>query len=202
MLVRAIFLSLLVHLLLLGATSDFLYSGGGAKQIAGEQQLAALLNNKKSMPALVQRSALPESTGQRTVGQKSARGLFGQSPAAKPNSEAQKLVDSNLRKLGEEGANKEDLLRYRINLAREARKQAFLPALARKQEWEGELVLNIDLGKVRMPQVDLKQGSGQQGFDEEILARFRYVVAAVNPPRELADQSSVVPVVLNFSRAD
>lgn len=99
--------------------------------------------------------------------------------------------------------NPDGIRRYRLNLAREARKFKRFPELARRQGWEGEvsIVVTTIAGHV-LPQVSLSQESGFPVLDAAALEMVRLAVPGAEVPESLRGQVFALTLPIRFSLED
>lgn len=214
---RALLASLVIHLLLLLAwrpppvilPPDFGRSGGqavaavlvvGQRAPAAEAQADAAPALSASAPAPHLRPARqaaerPETAAGRpgAAAAKAAERAEGGAPAVQPTAVA----------MPADGPIQESITRYRLDLAREARRFMRYPPLARERGWEGVVFIAIAAvpGVIR-PAVAVDRSSGYVLLDEEALAMVARAVQSSPLPDGLAGRSFSISLPIHYRLDD
>ena len=102
-----------------------------------------------------------------------------------------------------DGPSQESLTRYRLDLAREARRFKRYPPLARERGWEGVVVITVAaVPGVLRPSVAVDRSSGVVLLDEEALAMVTRAVQSSPLPEGLAGRSFSFSLPIHYRLAD
>ena len=99
--------------------------------------------------------------------------------------------------------SQESIARYRLDLAREARRFKRYPPLARQRGWEGIVVISIVAvpGGIG-PNIAVDRSSGFDLLDEEALAMVIRAVQTSPPPDGLAGKRFAIALPIHYSLED
>jgi protein TonB len=102
-----------------------------------------------------------------------------------------------------DGPSQESITRYRLELAREARRFKRYPSLARERGWEGVVMIAIAAvpGRVR-PSVAVERSSGFGLLDEEAATMVARAVQSSPPPDGLAGRSFSFTLPIHYRLDD
>lgn len=221
-LLRALALSVVVHALLLSSwqLSDF-FSGSrrgtveaslrkrvapSPREFSGPlsplQRSAGQRNKKSPLPTVAgpRGANLPEASPSSGESERTRRALERESPL--PVLTTNSVSRDASEPAASDRPTESDLRRYRLALAREARRFKHYPAVAKERSWEGSVILEIRLRPGIDPEVVLVKGSGYAVLDDQALVLMSRVCRSVTLPNELLGRHASFDLSIRYTLDD
>lgn len=201
--IRALFLSVVIHLVLL------LGSPAGSIRARPEHVRTGALQGILAKPAVGEHRGGVQGGTPLKKGRALWREAVSPVPSANsavahaPNGKTQETVGERLSTLAttdEAEISADGLRQYRLDLARVARQYKRYPAVARQRAWEGDVLVLVRLDSaLTVPGVELVSSSGYQDLDAEAVALVGMAVRSANVPDSLRGRSIALRLPVRYS---